>query len=359
MRLLHVVHTPRYSGAEMLVLALTALHKKMGHESAVVAIFPSEPDFQGKIDEQARLNIKWLVPERNLSRLQRLFFLKKAIGEFKPDAIFAHSVLPAGYARFIGANKVISVLHDASEHDYADLKLYLAELLLQHRSKGVITVSERAAINYSEKFKYPRIRCIKNGINLDKYHPLIATERKTICEPLGLPVNTVFALQIGRITDIKQQYLSVRAVAPLIQRDPNIHLLLAGLYEDQESLEMLKNEISKFNIEANVHLLGPRDDVPNLLRVAAVYLMPSKQEAHSVALIEALSSGVAVIASNIEPFEYSTKFEGVALLNPYSSEEYSEKIEFFLKDVKRYQRDMSDFDIEITAKKYIEFLGFE
>jgi glycosyltransferase involved in cell wall biosynthesis len=339
----------------MLVLALAKLHASMGHESAVVAMFPAEADFNTMIAEQQKLGIEWIAPVGKLGRIARLIHLRKANRKFKPDVVFAHSVLPAAYARVSGLTNVISVLHDASENDYGSGHIALAERALQYLSMGVIAVSPRAAENYSKRYVAPPVVCIPNGIALATYQNAKLPDKTKLLTSLGLPVDAVVALQVGRITGIKQQYLSVRAMAPLIEKNSKIHLLLAGIYEDTESLSALKTEIHTHNLAANVHLIGPRDDIPKLLQLASVYLMPSKQEAHSVALIEALASGISVVASDIPPFEYVRSMAGIALTNPNMSHLFGQAIEKMLVQSQRYSRDLTRFDIFDTATKYIFF----
>lgn len=355
MRILHVVHTPRFSGAEMLVLALTKLHTSTGHPSAVVAMFPPEADFNTKITEQKRLGIEWFAPAEKLSRVARLAHLRKANSAFKPDVVFAHSVLPAAYARVAGLPNVISVLHDASENDYGRGNISLAERGLQYLSSGVITVSSRAAENYSKLYSAPRVKCIPNGIELATYEDARLPDRVSFLTSLGLPGDAVIALQVGRITGIKQQFLSVRAIASLIKADPKIHLLLAGIYEDAESLAALHAEIQTQNIASNVHLLGPRDDVAVLLKLANVYLMPSKQEAHSVALIEALASGISVVAANIATFQFARELGGVDLIDPEATSDFCHAISLHVSSSKAYKRNLDDLNIKKTAASYIQF----
>jgi putative colanic acid biosynthesis acetyltransferase WcaF len=81
----------------MLVLALTKLHTEMGHQSMVASFMPPEADFVEKLDEQQSLGVDWYCPPSVPSRIGRLAQFRKAARLYKPDVIFAHSVLPAAY----------------------------------------------------------------------------------------------------------------------------------------------------------------------------------------------------------------------------------------------------------------------
>jgi glycosyltransferase involved in cell wall biosynthesis len=280
--------------------------------------------------------------------------LRKANHQFKPDVVFAHSVLPAAYARVAGVANVISVLHGPDDN-YGSGRIALAELGLQYRLKGVVSVSPTSAEYYARSYSVPSVVCIPNGIAIDAYKDAKLEDRVRLLTSLGLPTDALVVLQVGRITGVKQQYLSVRAIAPLINENPRLHLLLAGIYEDPESLSELETEIRTHNLAANVHLIGPRDDVATLLQLASLYLMPSKQEAQGIALIEAIASGVAVVASDIPPFDYTRNMAGIVLTDPNISSDFSQAVEKLLAQSQRYSRDLTDFDICDTAKQYIDF----
>lgn len=355
MRLMHLIHTPRYSGAESLVAALTRLHAESGHVSAVVAMAPAETDFLSVIKEQSENGINWFFPQSKISKFERVKYFRKQYREFKPDIIFAHSVLPAAYGRLAGLAPVVSVLHDASENDYSSGVLRISELILQFRSAGVIAVSPRAAKNYRKIFKFPKVECVPNGINLEAYGSKERSPKLTLIQELGLPENAIVVLQVGRITAIKQQHLSILAIGELVKQNPNIHLLLAGILENEDSLKRVHEAIIDTGCDRNVHILGPRKDIPKLLAAADLYLMPSFKEAHSVAMIEALVSGVQIVASNIPPFEYAMEYPGVALIPPEDKEKFANAILAAIRNIVRFERDLSGYDIRTTASRYIDF----
>lgn len=354
MRILHVIHTPRYSGAEILVATLTKIHAQMGNTSSVVAINPSKDDFVSVIDDQRRNGIDWFLPVQPLKRLARSAFISRVNGDFSPDVIFAHSVIPAAYARLAGARGVITVLHDAGEDDYDSHHFRLSEKLLQYRSAGVIAVSEVAMRNYTKKFPRPATRHIPNGVELGSLVRTTA-QRDAIRRRLGCRGGERLVVQIGRFGLMKQQHLSFEALLPVIRKDRTVHLLFAGVEEDSSYLDNLRRRVQETGVSSNVHFLGPRNDVADLLSAADLYLMPSLREAHSVAMIEALAAGLPIIGSLIPSFKYATKYDGVHLLQVENIEMFRSSICSVLDRPRRFDRNLKGLDIIDTAKSYIEF----
>ena len=354
MRILHAIHTPRFSGAETLVATLTQLHSSQGHPSAVVAFNPTAPDFSSVIEDQEQKSVRWMHPRVPLKGFQRIAFYRKAANHFQPDVIFAHSVIPAAYARLAGLRPVISVLHDASENDYQSGNLRTIEFLLQHFSSGVIAVSETARQRYAHTFKRPDTIHVPNGIRVDTIRGA-APSREIIREGLGLQKNDIAVLQVGRINRIKQPHLSLAALVPLMQQNPNYRFFLAGLVEDLNYLEELKQFVRNNGLEAEVNLLGPRNDVAQLLTASDIYLMPSAREAHSVAMLEALASGIPIVASTIPSFQYAQTYAGVQLVDPLQIAAFTSAIASAITHITRHPRELIGLDIQDTAQTYLQF----
>lgn len=353
MRILHVVHTPRYSGAEMLVLALTKLHTEMGHTSAVLAMFPAEHDFEVKIAEQKEAGIEWFTPNKRLSRLERLMYLRRIHSRYAPDITFAHSVLPAAYVRIACKGDVIPVLH--AEDNYSSKDHIFSEYFLQYLAKGVITVSPRSELLYKNRYKSPKISCIPNGINIKTFDRNNKSDNADIRIEIGVPADACLVVLVGRVSEIKQQYLSIRALKDIVNNDRNIHILIAGILEEEKAVQHLTAQILECNLQDNVHMLGPRNDIQHLLQTADLYLMPSKTESQGIALIEALAAGIPIVASNIPAFSYANDMAGVTLIDPLNSDLYCHAIQMALLKKGRFVRNLDDFDIAVTAQNYIDF----
>ena len=74
-------------------------------------------------------------------------------------------------------------------------------------------------------------------------------------------------------------------------------LAIAGRRE--EAAEALDARIAELGWEGRVQLLGPRDDIPDLLAACDVWVMPSLREALPMALLEAMLSGAAIVATAV------------------------------------------------------------
>lgn len=119
---------------------------------------------------------------------------------------------------------------------------------------------------------------------------------------------------------------------------------------------MLRVWIDARNLWDQIEIAGARSDVPEILAAADLYLMPSLAEAHSIAFLEALASGVYILASDIPSFEFGRHFEGVTLLDVTNDIRWIEAVALWWQSpqLAALNRDVSGFTIRDTALAYEE-----
>lgn len=364
MRIMHVVLTPRHSGAEMLAATLAEVHTtaKVG-VAGVIGINPCEAPFQPVWSKLEEMGVWCAAPARLLGRLGRLRFIRAALRDFHPDVIVAHSVIPAAYARLAtklraSAIPVVTVMHAATNDDYAGRLLRLSERILKRDAAAVVTVTETAAHNYRLRCGVPRrLLTIPNGTQLDRFAFDGDTRRHSRAE-FKVDDSVSVLLQVGRLSPVKNQAASVLALKDMLHAGRCAELWLAGLTEDPSYGDMLKRLVEEHGLAGKVRFLGSRPDVAALLCAADVYVMPSAREAHSVAMIEALASGVPIVASTIPVFEFATRFSGVATVDPASHRDYAASITKLVTQARiRHQRDLSGYSIVDVAQRYAALFG--
>lgn len=364
--ILHVVLRPRYSGAEMLVKALIPLHAAQGCRTGFCALLASEAAFEVELEKLESLGCKVYAPDSDLHGLQRVRQVAKAIRDFKPDLIVAHTVIPAAYSRVAAVmtgwrvfpredRRLAIALHAAENDDYEKLPFRASEWVLTYFADAVVTVSEESKTNYRRRIRnHPLIRRIANGIDLLRFRAA-AARRDENRKHLGLEDERL-VLQVGRISKAKQQLVTLDALLPLLRRDPKLLLWFAGLPEEPEYEARLREAVQASGVDSQIQILGSRTDVPDLLAAADVYVMPSTMEAHSVALIEALASGVPVVLSDIPTFQYAGSLPGVRIVGMTDGQGLADAVRDFLKEGKRYERDLDVYDIATTERQYRQLI---
>lgn len=356
MKLLHLVHTPRHSGAEILVRDLCLQHVRNGITCAVAAFDEGTPEFSSELAKLRSEGVSIFTPPAAGGRWRRLATYARAMRSFRPDAIFGHSFLPAAYgrlARLMAAPRArfIKVLHSSSD-DYQSPPVRVVERLLQGSTDAIITVAPGAAYHYRRRFRRsPPIVLVPNGISLEPIQSAVA-QRDRIRESFGLSEGDRLLLQVGRIAPIKNQRLALQATLPLLKANPNVRLWFAGVVEDPAYHAALLADIEGSGVVDRIRDLGARSDIPDLLGAADIYLMPSAAEAQGLAFLEALASGVPIVASSIPAFDFAAGMAHVWDTPLDDIAVFTEVVARALAVSDRVDRDLSAFTVAATARAY-------
>lgn len=345
MKILHVVYTPRYSGAEILVMRMATEQVRMGHVVHVLSINPCELDFLQEVRAQAECGIRWISPDTDLGRIARLRFMASKVRMVEPDIIYAHSMIPSLYARAIAPSLTVPVLH--SQQNFQERKFFWLEKILSRLTRGVISVSSVALAEYKAHFPEVISTLIENGISVDEF-----TRFRPVTRSVGAPYRLV---HVGRVSRVKRSHLIIELVACLRDLNVPVTASLVGIFEDsyyhQEILELAnQRRVTEF-----VQFLGSRRDIPDLLACADCFVLPSANEAQCIALIEALASGVPVLASDIPGNAFAKDIPGVVLSSFEDIRATAIACRDLLISGERFSRDMSAFDVSVKAQAYVEF----
>ncbi len=107
--------------------------------------------------------------------------------------------------------------------------------------------------------------------------------------------NTIIGI-VGRLHEQKGHIYLLNSLIYLKEQIPNIKLLIIGEGPEERNI---KNFIRTNNLSSNVLLLGNRRDVPDLIKTLDVFVLPSIYEGFGIVLLEAMYSGIPVVASKV------------------------------------------------------------
>jgi glycosyltransferase involved in cell wall biosynthesis len=137
------------------------------------------------------------------------------------------------------------------------------------------------------------IDIVPNGLDLPPLPD--ATDRATARRDLGLPHDDTLLLFVGRLVPEKNLPLLIDAVARMApSRRPRVWL--AGEGPERGRVEA---EIARHGLGEVVRLLGERSDIRRLMHAADLLVLPSREEGLSNVLLEAMASGLPVIATAV------------------------------------------------------------
>lgn len=101
---------------------------------------------------------------------------------------------------------------------------------------------------------------------------------------------------VGRLTEYKRPDHVIHAIAMVAQQLPSLRAVLVGDGPERTQLQM---QVERLGIKENVEFLGQRSDVPELLGRARVFILPSRWEGVSIAMLEAMALGAVPVVSDV------------------------------------------------------------
>jgi glycosyltransferase involved in cell wall biosynthesis len=139
-----------------------------------------------------------------------------------------------------------------------------------------------------------KITVICNGVDTKRYGQSV--DRVLVRSQLGLAANARLIAMVGTLKKVKGHCYMIETMASLVSQFPDLHLLFIG---DGELRDELEAQVAALDLCERVHFLGNRHDVPDLLAASDIFVLPSLWEGLSMALLEAMASGLPVVASKV------------------------------------------------------------
>jgi glycosyltransferase involved in cell wall biosynthesis len=136
---------------------------------------------------------------------------------------------------------------------------------------------------------------IPNGVDQSKFCPeRLCTDIRL---ELGIPKDSFLVLFAARFTNHKQPLKLIGGFSRALKEVPSLRLLMVGEGDAKQEAEDL---VDKLNIRDKVYFLPFRSDIPDLLAASDIFALPSLWEGMSISLLEAMSMGKVVVASNVD-----------------------------------------------------------
>jgi glycosyltransferase involved in cell wall biosynthesis len=308
--LLYLVETLGMGGAEMMIVnyirALGSEHYRhyvyfFGHDGAVREKIEAldVPICMGKRMTSIKQPVKFIICLLSLIRdlmkfikINHIQIIQSHLGHANQLAVAVGKL--SGLPAFPTIHNTMPFL---DRRPYWDLRRYIRKIvdgIIYRVADQVLVVSQEIKDIIHKKFriKKSKIVVLKNGIIFDN----------SLSKPIDLEKeflisgNTLKIITVGRLSYQKAMEIIIKAAAELEKQGMHdFFVMILGEGEERKQLEAL---IKDLRVENCVKLLGIRHDVIGLMKASDIFVIPSRYEGLSIAMIEAMACGLPIVASD-------------------------------------------------------------
>jgi glycosyltransferase involved in cell wall biosynthesis len=291
-----------------------------------------------------------------------MVLIKERLFGKSPDVFFT----PSHYApRFSPCPTVISIM-DLSylyfpemfrKQDLYQLKNWTAYSV--RKACRILTISRSTKRDIMKYYQVPEERVVVtypggDEVSSIKYQVL---SMKDIREKYGIKGD--YILSVGTLQPRKNFVRLIQTLNILISQYPNISLVIVG--KPGWLFEEIYQAPKKFGVEKKVKFLNyvPDEDLPGLYKGATCFVLVSLYEGFGIPILEAMSNGCPVVASNISSLPEVVGKAGI-LVDPYNIEDIAQGIKKAIKNrkalIKKGVVQCQQFSWEKCAKETLEVL---
>lgn len=303
--------------------------------------------------------------------LKQLLFLKDFFSINKYDCIHCHisgidALIFYRLAKKYNSNIKFIVHAHTTRYDFAPYRNALMRRFneyINYKISDYYLYCSDLAAEYIFNRKYLKKKksyFIANGIDENKFDfDMSELEIEKLKNELGIPKGNKVLIHIGRFTLAKNHVFLLEIFHQVQIELHNVSLILVGTGELYDSVV---DKVKEMNIENNVFFLGRRTDIPQLLKISDIALLPSLYEGLPTVGIECQAAGTPMILSDNITKQTDLKLGLLKFISIDCAENWKNEILFMLKNLEYRQKNCLNkvkqrgFTSQIAGKEYCNLL---
>ena len=328
LRILQLISSGGYYGAENMVLQLTRSLNQLGCETTL-GVFKNAHAPNIEIVEAAQrhgISVEIFECRGKVDR-STVRGIRNLLLRQQTDILHTHGYKANSYgfrASRATATKIVATSHNWPGKSMM-LRAYAALDKLQLRYFDHICPVSEAVASTLERALVPRdkITVVQNGIDVDRFSAGVPSLRD-----LGRYKGKSVVGYVGRLVEGKGLDVLIRAAKGLIQRITNVEFIFVGEGPKRESLQSLAAQLGLCD---HISFIGPRFDLPDVYASFDIFVLPSLREGMPLVVLEAMAARKPVVATRVGAIPIVVKDEQTGLLvHPGDADELQRAIHRFL-----------------------------
>lgn len=335
-KILQIIDLLQWGGAQKMQVFLVEQLNTHDVELTVVSLNASNGSPIPEYLRQRGARVVFFPFPKFLS-VRSFFKLLDFVRREKFDLIHTHLTYANIFGTLVGrltGTPVIASLRTAGYDPryHRPIRQFVETVVVKYGAKRIMANGHAVAELGRKRFAPREMDILVNAIDLPS--PLADGERVTLRRELVGDPSRPIVISVGRLDLPKGFPDLIRSFVAVRQAKPNAALVIAGDGPMSEELDALVRDL---HLDGTVFLLGQRDDVPRLLQVADLYVSSSHWEGLPVSILEAMASGLPILATEVGDIPHVVVPEAGFVIPPSQPEQMAEKIISLLSDPEKMQ----------------------
>lgn len=300
--LMYLINCFSLAGAEKLVFDLATGIDKEKFEVIVCGMATIKDRIEETIcnDLQEKgVRTMLLGKPANKRRIEAVLNLRKSLKENNITILHTHCQSPDFYGKisaFLARTPLVfSTIHNVAGYHS------MHESILKKLTTRYVAISETVKQYAVSDLKIPsgKIEVIYNAINTHKFAG-ITIDKNAKLRDLGVPIGRRIITTVGNCQERKGHRYLIEAAERIVKNFPDTHFLIVGdTSADSDSAGRIKDMVTNMKLQDRITLTGKRFDIPEILSISDIFVLPSLYEGLPISLLEAMASGVPAVVTNV------------------------------------------------------------
>ncbi|MDB5121033.1 MAG: bshA [Sphingobacteriales bacterium] len=351
MKILHILHELKFSGAEIMYVDAAPVFREKGCELSVVATALNLGEY-AKYFEKAEYTLfhKPYPPLKNyFKRIIYYIWVIKLLKHEKYDVVHIHSnnsMWGMALCAWVAGKRSVYTFHNVfPTHFYSYPYHILLRLSAKHIFKCRFQSISDSVYEHELNLYHNKTTKIYNWYGSNRYYPPITGEKTLIRKKLEISKDALVLISVGGCSPVKRHSDIVKALPIILKEFPNTIYLHLGTGISLHEEINLANELK---VEEHIRFEGNQTDVREYLIASDIYLMPSKFEGISITTIEALACMIPSVLYNVPGLRDFNKTRECSIL-------VDENFEILAKSIVQLFKDMTkQTEISVNGKYLVD-----
>lgn len=351
-RAIWLIDSLSLGGAESLALSLSAAPVASGDGSSGldIQLVALKSGLRGVPRRELPNTPAWVVGSRGLRDRAALGRLTQRVQDLRPHLIHAHltdaTIWGDIVARRLKLPLAVTLHVDPdSRSSLGPVAAWMRRRLERRalrRAAGVAGVSNAVAAMWENRggLAGRKVRVVRSGVDTGRFKPVNEAEKRSLRIALDLPADRFVITTTAVLRREKGIEVFLKAIDALADEGFPVQAMIVGSGPEAERLRASAVELGD-----RVRFLGARADVEAVLAASDAFVLASEREALPTVLLEAMATGLPVIATRVGGVPEAIENESSGLIVPVGS------VEALVESVKRLMLNPGDARTMATAAR--------